>query len=153
MQQCRGVCVFFVMGRRKASTDVEISQSTIRYLSRHKHTHRVTANKKKKYKVSFFQWVSAISSFYKVRAVSTEENDALMWAIRHESKGWITPVWCVSSATSLECYSCSAQSSDNCVDKQQCSGGDDGCLKLSSNGTALIKTLWCWRCSNPPLDW
>lgn len=54
-------------------------------------------------------------------------------------KGWITLVWCVSSATSLECYSCSAESSNNCVVKQQCSGGGDSCLQLSSNGTALIK--------------
>lgn len=53
-------------------------------------------------------------------------------------KGWITLVWCVSAATSLECYSCSAESSDNCNVKQQCNGSEDSCLRLSSNGKALI---------------
>lgn len=131
-------CVFFVMGRRKASTDVEISQSTIRYLSRHKHTHRLTANKKS---TKFPPFSVSQCFFFLLQSQGRVYGGEWCVNVGYQTriKGWITPVWCVSSATSLECYSCSAESSDNCVVKQQCSGGDDSCLQLSSNGTALIK--------------
>uniref|UniRef100_A0A674MB86 MAC-inhibitory protein n=1 Tax=Takifugu rubripes TaxID=31033 RepID=A0A674MB86_TAKRU len=40
-----------------------------------------------------------------------------------------------SSALSLECYSCAAESPDNCRSQLRCHGNDDSCLKLTSNGT------------------
>lgn len=44
-----------------------------------------------------------------------------------------------SSALSLECYSCAAESPDNCKSRQRCSGNGDSCLRLTSNGKGLVK--------------
>lgn len=128
---------FFVKGRTKASADVEFSQSTICYLSRHKHTLELTVVEKK-YKGSSFFFVSAFSFAYKVEAEYTEVKGAFMWAIRSERKPEPS-VCCVPSAISLECYSCSGESSDSCKLKQQCGGTEDSCLKLTSNGKSAIK--------------
>lgn len=65
------------------------------------------------------------------------------WCInRIRIRAWITSLCCVSPAISLECYSCSGESSDNCNAKQQCDGTEDSCLKLTSNGKALKSYLF-----------
>lgn len=49
-----------------------------------------------------------------------------------------TGVLC-SSALSLECYSCAAESPDSCKSQLQCNDNEDGCLKLTSHGKSSVK--------------